>query len=334
MTCRFKVLFFDRMHSAGTKLLQEKCDLVYLDSFGEESVIHRMKDVDAIIIVRRGEVTRKIIESSPRLKVIGKHGVGVEKIDLLAAKEHGVSVVYTPTSNYQSVAEHFVTLALMLAKRIKLGETSYQKGRWKNDPFEFLGMDLFGKTLGVMGFGRIGQQTARICRRGFEMSILYSDIVSYPEIEKELRARRVEKQLLFKESDFISINLPLIPQTQGLVNAELIKLMKPTSFLLNMARGPIWNEKDVVRALAEKWISGVGTDVFESEPTSADNPLFQFDSFVGTPHMGAHTEESMMRSSLVAEDILAVLEGKAPRFPVPAYFYPDSSHSQPLRKEV
>jgi D-3-phosphoglycerate dehydrogenase len=157
------------------------------------------------------------------------------------------------------------------------------------------------------------------------MPVLYFDIVSYPEAEKELHAKRVDKQQLFRESDFISINLPLVPQTRGLVNADLIKLMKPTAFLINVARGPIWNEKDVVRALAEKWIAGAGSDVFESEPTPANNPLFQFENFVGTPHMAAHTEESMMRSSLVAQDILAVLEGRKPRFPVPADFYPDAA---------
>ena len=325
MTSRFKVLLYHPMHSEGTKLLEEKCDLVYADSFEEEALLRKAVDVDAIIIVRRGDVTRKIIESSPKLKVIGKHGVGVEKIDLLAAKQHGISVVYTPESNYRSVAELFVTLALMLAKKIKLGEMSCRKGHWKDDPFEFLGIDLLGKTLGIMGFGRIGKQTARICHRGFEMPVLYFDIVSYPETEKELHAKRVDKQQLFRESDFISINLPLVPQTRGLVNADLIKLMKPTSFLINVARGPIWNEKDVVRALAEKKIAGAGSDVFESEPTPASNPLFQFENFVGTPHMAAHTEESMMRSSLVAQDVLAVLEGQKPRFPVPADFYPDAA---------
>lgn len=309
------------MHATGTKLLQEKCDLIYADSFDESDLKRQIHDADAIILVRQGEVTRSLIESAPRLKVIGKHGVGVEKIDLAAAREKGISVVYTPQANSRSVAELFVALALMLAKKIKLGEMSYRGGKWKTDPFEFLGTELFGKTLGILGFGRVGQQTANICHKGFDMPILYWDILNFPEAEKNLKAKRAEIRQLFEEADFISINLPLLPKTRALVNASLIRLMKPTAFLINMARGPVWNEADVVRALEENWIGGVGSDVYEEEPTLADNPLFRFQNFVGTPHMAAHTEESMIRGSLVARDIIAVLEGKEPEFPVPEELY-------------
>jgi D-3-phosphoglycerate dehydrogenase len=320
MASRFKVLLYEPMHEKGTGLLAEKCDVIYAESFKEEDLITRARDVDAIIIRAKGAVTRNIIESASRLKVVGRHGVGLDNVDLASAKEKGIRVVYAPLANSQSVAEHFVALALSLAKKLRVADIALRSGHW-NARYEVRSIELWEKTLGVAGFGRIGQCTARICARGFKMPILYYDVVSYPEVERELKAKRVEPKALFSEADFISINLPLLPQTKGMINADVIRLMKPSAFLVNMARGPVWKETDVVRALEENWIAGVGSDVFEEEPTSADNPLFKLDNFVGTPHMAAHTEEGMVRMSMVASDILAVLEGREPQHPVPEALY-------------
>jgi D-3-phosphoglycerate dehydrogenase len=212
------------------------------------------------------------------------------------------------------VAEHFVALSLILAKKIRLADIALRDCRWQAR-YELIGAELRGKTLGVLGFGRIGQQTAHICKNGFAMKILYVDQLSFPEADKELEASRVDEKILFRQADFISVNLPLLPETRHYVNAELINLMKPTAFLINMARGPIWQEADVVAALQEKRIAGAGSDVYENEPITADNPLLKLDNFVGTPHMSAHTEEAMIRMSMVAKDVLAVLEGREPQFP-------------------
>jgi len=317
---RFRVLLYEPMHPEGTRLLGEKCDVIYAESVEEENLIGQARDVDAIIIRARGSVSKALMDSASRLKAVGRHGVGLENVDLTAARERGITVVYTPAANAQSVAEHFVGLTLMLAKNLRLGDMGLRAGSW-NARYELIGRELYGKTLGVAGFGRIGKLTARTCRNGFGMSVLYSDVISFPEAEQELCAKRVDLKDLFKEADFISINMPLLPQTRGIINADLLKLMKPTGFLVNMARGPLWNEADVVRALKENWIAGVGSDVFEEEPSPADNPLFQMDNFVGTPHMAAHTEESMLRMSMVSRDILAVLEGRKPEFPVPEEVY-------------
>ena len=147
------------------------------------------------------------------------------------------------------------------------------------------------------------------------MSVLYFDPIEFPEAENELAARRVEAKALFRAADFISVNMPLLPETRHFVNADLVKLMKPTAILINMARGPVWNEADVVAALQENRIAGAGSDVYEVEPITTDNPLLKLDNFVGTPHMSAHTEEAMIRMSMVAEDVLRVLEGKEPAYP-------------------
>ena len=303
------------MHQEGTALLEENCDVVYARSYDEKDVIDQAVDVDAIILRANGEVSQKIIAAAPKLKVIGRHGVGLDAIDLEAAKKRGIRVVYTPEANKESVAEHFVALTLMLAKKIRLADIALRNCYWKAR-YELIGTELRGKTLGVLGFGRIGQQTARICRYGFDMRILYYDPIEFPEAEKEIDASRVDQKNLVKTSDFVSINMPLLPETKHFVNADLLKLMKPTAFLINMARGPIWKEADVVTALEEHWIAGAGSDVYEIEPVSPDNPLLGLDNFVGTPHMSAHTEEAMVRMSLVARDVLSVLEGKEPQYPV------------------
>ena len=315
MDKQFKILLYESMHQKGTGLLEKVCSLAYAGSFDENEIIHQVTDVDAIIIRANGAVSRKIIKAAPKLRVIGRHGVGLDAIDLAAAKERGIRVVYTPQANKESVAEHFVALALMLAKKIRLADIALRDCHWKAR-YELIGTELRGKTLGVLGFGRIGQQTARICRYGFDMRILYYDPIEFPEAEKEYDAFRVDEKELFERSDLVSINMPLLPETQHFVRAELLKLMKPSAFIINMARGPIWKEADIVEALQTRRIAGAGSDVYEAEPVTGDNPLLQLDNFVGTPHMSAHTEEAMIRMSMVAADVLAVLEGKEPQYPV------------------
>lgn len=315
MAKKFNVLLYEKMHKVGTGLLEEKCNLTYAESLEEEYLIEKGKGMDAHIIRANGAVTRKIIEASPTLKVIGRHGVGLDAIDLVAAKKAGVTVVNTPVANTVSVAEHFMALTLNLAKRIQNADAELRKGNWQArhtlEPFE-----LNSKKLGVCGFGKIGQQIARMCNKGLNMEVLYHDVVKWPDIEKELEARKVDIEQLFKESDVVSINLPLLEATKQSINKSLLQLMKPTAILVNMARGPIWKEEDVYDALKNKLVAGVASDVFESEPASVDNPLFSLDTFVGTPHMSAHSEEAMIKMSLVAEDVLNVLEGRAPQFPV------------------
>ena len=314
MEKNFKVLLFEKMHSAGTALLAETCDLIYARSFAQEDIIDQAADVDAIIIRANGSVSEKVMAAAPKLKVVGRHGVGLDAIDMDAARQRGIKVVYTPQANKTSVAETFVALALMLAKKIRLADLALRDCRWQAR-YQLIGTELREKTLGVLGFGRIGQQTARICKYGFAMKIVYVDLLAFPEADKELDSTPVDRNTLFRQADFISINLPLQPDTRHYVHADLINLMKPTAFLINMARGPIWQEADVVAALQEQRIAGAGSDVYEVEPISADNPLLKLENFVGTPHMSAHTEEAMIRMSMVAKDVLAVLEGREPQYP-------------------
>ena len=312
---RFVVLLYEDMHEAGKAILREKAAILFATSLEESSLIKEVREVDGIIVRANGKVSRKMMESAPKLKVIGRHGVGVENIDLEAATEKAIWVVNTPDANDISVAEHFFGLALMLSKMLKKGEIALREGRWEAR-YQYIGKELHGKTLGILGFGRIGKTVGRMGYNGFEMKILYYDAIQYKEVEKEIKATKVSLDELLSESDFISINLPMLPETKGLVGEREFGLLKPTAYIINLARGPIWDEKALYAVLKEGRIAGAGSDVFEVEPATKGHPLFQLENFIGTPHMAAHTDEALRRMSLVAEDIIRVLDGKAPLHPV------------------
>ncbi len=311
----FKVLLYEDMREEGKKLLQEKAEVLLAKSLEEASLIEQAKEVDGIVIRANGKVTRRMMEAAPRLKVIGRHGVGVENIDLEAATEKGIWVVNTPDANDLSVAEHFFGLALMLSKMLKKGDLALREGRWEAR-YQYIGRELHGKTLGILGFGRIGKSIGRIGYYGFRMKILYYDALRFEEVEKEIGAVKASLEEILSQSDLISVNLPLVPGTKGLIGERELKMMKPTAYILNLARGPIWDEKALYRVLKEGRIAGAAADVFEVEPASKDHPLLELENFIGTPHMAAHTEEALKRMSLVAEDVLRVLEGKEPVHPV------------------
>lgn len=312
---KFRVLLYEDMAEEGKAILKEKAEIVFAQKLDESFLVERVKDIDGIVIRANGKVTRKIMESAPRLKVVGRHGVGVENIDLQAATDLGIWVVNTPDANDNSVAEHFFGLALMLSKMLKKGDIAMHEGRWQAR-YEYIGRELNGKTLGILGFGRIGKTIGRIGRKGFGMKILYYDAIRYEEVEREISAVKLSLDHVLSQSDFVSINLPMLPETKALIGAREISLMKRTAYLLNLARGPIWDEKAVEAALKEAKIAGAASDVFEVEPAAQEHPLLKLENFIATPHMAAHTQEALGRMSRVAEDIIRVLEGKEPLHPV------------------
>jgi len=312
---KFKILLYEDMHEAGKAILREKAEILFAKSLDEASLIKEVQEVDGIIIRANGKVTRKMMESASRLKVIGRHGVGVENIDLEAATEKGIWVVNTPDANDTSVAEHFFGFALILSKMLRKADIALREGRWEAR-YEYIGRELHGKTLGILGFGRIGRAVGRIGYKGFDMRVLYYDAVRYEEMEREIKAEKVSLEELLTRSDYISINLPMLPATKGLLKEKELGLMKSSAYIINLARGPIWDEKVLYTALKEGKIAGAASDVYEVEPAAKAHPLFELENFVGTPHMAAHTEEALRRMSLVAEDVIRVLEGGTPLHPV------------------
>jgi len=312
---KFAILLYEDMHEAGKDLLREKAEIFFARSFEEASLIKEVREVDGIIIRANGKVSRILMDSAPKLKVIGRHGVGVENIDLEAATEKGIWVVNTPDANDTSVAEHFFGLALMLSKMLKKADIALHEGRFEAR-YQYIGRELHGKTLGILGFGKIGRAIGRIGHKGFDMKILYYDAIRYEEVEKEIKAVKASLEEVLSQSDYISINLPMLPETKALLKEREFGLMKPSAYIINLARGPIWDEKSLYSVLKQGRIAGAASDVYEVEPAPKDHPLLQLENFIGTPHMAAHTDEALKRMSMVAEDVIRVLEGATPLHPV------------------
>ena len=304
------------MHRAGTGLLERECELVYSEDCQDtEKLVREALDVDAIVVRIKARITREVIEAARRLKVIGRHGAGVENIDLDAAEERGVVVVNTPEANVESVAEHAVGMMLVLAKRIPQAAAAFRQGDWAVR-YRCFGRELHGKTVGIIGFGRIGKRIARFCRNALECEIVYFDIVRQTEAEGSLGARYLPLGEVLSCSDVLSVNVPSTPQTHNLLSFGEFKQMRKGVILLQLSRGGVVNESALLDALRDGTVAGAGIDVFEHEPPGADHPFFKLNNVILTPHMAAHTEEAMERMSLVAEDILRVLKGHPPRYPV------------------
>jgi D-3-phosphoglycerate dehydrogenase len=309
------VLLYEEIHPDAIATLAEKAEVRWATSLGDESLLAQVADVSGIIIRASGRISRRLMEAAPKLKVIGRHGVGVENIDLQAARDLGIVVVNTPDANTQSVAEHSLGLMLSVANKMVRADRAARRGAWRVR-YEYTGTELQGKVLGLVGFGRIGQRTAELCHRALEMSILYHDVVDHPDGEAELGARRVTLGELVAASDVISIHVPLLPATSGLIGVEELRAMKSSAILINTSRGAVVDHDALVQALAEGWIAGAGLDVFEPEPYPTDGPLFSLPNVSITPHMASHTEEALLRMALVVEDVVAVIEGRQPRYPV------------------
>jgi len=282
----------------------------------EKALLQIVGDVEGIIIRANGKVTRQLMQSAPRLKVVARHGTGVEAIDLKAAAELGIVVVNTPEANVESVAEQCLAMMIILAKRILQADQAFRAGDWEAR-YRLTGVELLGKTVGVIGIGRIGYRVAEMCHAAFQMPVVYFDVIPNPKAETNLGARRVELDNLLHTSDFISLHLPFVPATRHIIDATALHKMKPSAYLINSSRGAVVDQTALIQALQEKWIAGAGLDVFDPEPLPADSPLLKLNNVVVSPHMAAHTDEALLRMAMVVEDVIAVIEGRPPNHPVP-----------------
>jgi D-3-phosphoglycerate dehydrogenase len=265
-------------------------------------------DVEAVIVRNQTRVTAELIACASRLKVIGRAGAGLDNIDVQAATAAGVTVVNTPEQNAISVAELTLALMLALARMIPAADRSTKQGRWERQ--RFTGVELYGKTLGVVGLGRIGFRTARRAR-AFGMNVLAYDEYVHPDamVVSELPARLVPLPDLLQQADFVACHLPLTPQTRALFDYNRFGQMKPTAIFINTSRGEVADESGLLRALRERRIAGAALDVRQQEPPSTD-PFGQMDNVILTPHIGAFTREGQERVvASVCRDVAAVLKG-------------------------
>jgi D-3-phosphoglycerate dehydrogenase len=250
-----------------------------------------LSKVNGLVIRSATKVNKELIDAAPNLKYVVRAGEGTDNIDKAYCKEKGIKVSNTPGANNNSAAEHAIALMLTVLRKTAAADASMKKGEWNKDAFT--GNELSNKTIGVMGFGRIGQIVAKRLS-GFEPEILFFDpLVHESQVKYATKVNTLEE--LFSRADIISIHTPLIDATKGVVNASLLSKMKPNAILVNAARGKIVNENDLFEALQTKKIRGAGFDVFANEPLEAESKLRQLDNIVLTPHLGGSTEEAQFR---------------------------------------
>lgn len=278
----------------------------------------------ALIVRSETKVTRDIIDAATNLQVVGRAGVGVDNIDIDAATEKGVVVVNAPTGNIISAAEHAIALMLALARHISAADASLRSGKWERS--RFIGLEVRGKTLGIIGLGQVGSEVARRAK-GLEMRVIAFDPFVPEERARVLGVELVTKERLLQESDFITIHTVLTEGTRKLLGEAELRAMKPNARIINTARGGIIDEAALEKALREGWIAGAALDVFEKEPIT-QHPLFQSSRVVVTPHLGASTAEAQERVAVdVAEQVIAVLGGQPARYAVNAPLIPPETYS-------
>jgi len=285
--------------------------------FTKQELIRRLQGKEALICHIISTIDEEILGASPSLKVVSNVAVGYNNIDLAAARRHGVVVTNTPDVLTETTADFAWALLMAAARRVVDADRYARSGEWKTWKWDLLwGQDVHGKTLGVLGFGRIGRAVARRAG-GFGMRILYHDALRADgAAERELRATYVDRATLLRESDFVSVHTPLMPETRHLIDETALRTMKKTAILVNAARGPIVDEAALVRALGEGWIAGAGLDVFEEEPKIHPG-LLPLRNVVLAPHIASASHDTRLgMATLAVRNCLAVLEGKAPLTPV------------------
>jgi D-3-phosphoglycerate dehydrogenase len=313
------ILLVEKIHPKYMNLLERRVRVVRPEAFDEDS-LHRIvaaEKVDAIIIRTKGCVTERILRASPNLKVVGRHGIGVDHIDVAAALRLGIVVVNTPGGSRIAVAEHTWGMILALAKNSIRADAAVRAGDYELRE-RLKSFQLAEKTLGVIGLGRIGSTVAETAMRGFGMNVIYTDILAFPKLERRLRARRVPLRQLLKKSDVVTIHTPLNKATRGMIGAMQLSWMQPHALLINCARGAIVDTRAVAAALESGKLGGAGIDVFDPEVPPRDHPLLESDKAILSPHSAAQTLEANLGYAAVVDDVLGVLAGKKPRFPVTA----------------
>ncbi|WP_372589493.1 D-glycerate dehydrogenase [Fervidobacterium pennivorans subsp. shakshaketiis] len=321
VTTKAKVFITYAIPDKGINMLKEKFDVDVYDGeefLTKEQMLERARYADAIITQLRDPIDKEFIESLNNVKIIANYAVGYNNIDVEIATRKGIYVTHTPGVLTEATADIAFALILAVARRIVEADKFVREGKfvgWK--PKLFLGYDLYGKTLGIIGMGRIGQAVARRAL-GFGMKVIYYNRHRLPEdVEKQFNAEYVELDKLIETADYISIHTPLTKETYHLINAERIARMKPNAILINTARGPVVDEKALYEALKERKIAGAGFDVYENEPQLAPG-LEKLDNVVLLPHIGSATYETRDKmSEMVAINVIHALEGRIPPNLVP-----------------
>src|SRR3989442_6590818 len=304
-----KVFATHPLFEAARQILQEGCDVEYWakpERPPREEVLRRVKDKEGLIFLLTERINDELLRAAPKLRIAANVAVGFDNIDVAACTKRGVVATNTPGVLDETTADFAWTLLLAVARRVSEGEELARSGKWKNwDLDQLVGTDVWGKTLGIVGFGRIGRAVARRAS-GFQMKVSYTDAQrAPPEVERALKAEFWEMNALLAESDFISVHVPLLPETRRLFDAPKFKRMKATAFLINTSRGPVVDEAALVAALEGEQIAGAGLDVYENEPFV--HPGLKRANVVLAPHVASASLETRTKMAWIAAENRVVL---------------------------
>jgi D-3-phosphoglycerate dehydrogenase len=320
MTARPRILVADSIADEGVARLGEAGEVDVRTGLSPDELRAAAAPYSAIVVRSASRITRDVIAAAPQLVVVGRAGVGVDNIDLEAATERGVIVVNAPQGNTIAAAEHTVALMLALARHVSAADASMRGGHWARS--KFLGVEIRGKTLGVIGLGNVGAEVARRAT-GLEMHLLGHDPFVAVERAAALGVEVCDLDRIYREADFITVHVPMTAANRGMIGPAEIAVMKPTVRLINVSRGGIIDEQALADALAGGKVAGAAVDVFTDEPPAPDNPLLSAPNIILTPHLGASTAEAQERAALdVADQIVDVLNGRLARYAVNAPLLP------------
>lgn len=316
---RSRVLICDPISDDGRGVLEEHFDVDVRPGLSEADLAAIVSDYEALVVRSATKVTARVLDRAERLRVIARAGAGLDAIDVPAAVDRGIEVINSPDANTQAVAELTLGLMVALARNVTRGDASLKEGKWIKK--ELMGSGLAGKTLGIIGFGRIGQAVATRAR-AFGMRIITNQHRPTPELYLEAGVEPLDLYDLLAQSDFVSLHVPARSETDGLIGTEELAAMKPSAYLINTSRGSVLDEEALLRALDEGQIAGAALDVFVEEP-AADNPLARHPKVIATPHIGASTADAQSTAAVqVAEELVRRLAGQASRSILPVRFVP------------
>ncbi len=312
---RHRILVADQLADDGLNRLRQLGEVEVRTGLTEEQLAEAIPSFDALLVRSQTQVTEMILEAGKRLRVVGRAGVGVDNIDLAAATRRGIVVVNAPRGNIAAAAEHTIALLLATARWIPQADASVRRGEWQRA--RYTGVEIRGKTIGVIGLGNIGTEVAKRAQ-GLEMEVIAYDPVVPQDRAEQFNVELVELDDLLRRADFITVHVPLLDATRNLINAARLELVKPTARLINAARGGIVDELALAAALREGRLAMAAADVFETEPP-VGSPLLELANFIATPHIAASTAEAQTSVAFdVAEEVAAVLAGELPRYTVNA----------------
>jgi len=302
-----KVLISDKFSPESLKVFEEAegIEAIYRPGMTDDDLLAQVVDVDALVVRGGTHVTEKVLEAAPKLKVVGRAGIGVENIDLVAANRKGVVVMNTPFGSTTTSAEHTIAMLMALARQIPAANHSIKNGRWEKD--RFLGVEISGKTLGVIGAGKIGRLVVERAL-ALRMRVLVHDPYLAEDVVRQMGAEQVDFEGLLKQSDFITLHIPLKPETQAFFNEDVFAKIKPGCRIINCATGGLIDETALAKAIEEGLVAGAALDVFAKEPPDTDNPLLSFEQVICTPHLRASTLDAQINVTVqVARQIVDFL---------------------------